>query len=115
MEFPHQGAAKPNQNPLLEKLQLHGFANQRAADEIALPGQADAAVLPHLADTSWIAVFPGFRRGLKTSLARFPAPCRHLHTQGRVRTDMVIFVTVSVQPALPTLPFRFRSLPQGCF
>jgi hypothetical protein len=79
IELADQGATKPDSDSVFEDLQLDVFPNEGAADEIALPLHAHAAVFPHLANMRRIRILPQFVVLLENTRARLPTPCRHIH------------------------------------
>jgi hypothetical protein len=69
-----EGAAEPDQDSIIEKLELHFFTDQGTADKVALTLHADTAIFPYETNMIRVRVFPGsgLLRGFRCSAPPFP-------------------------------------------
>ena len=106
IEFTNRGVAEVHHHAVFGVDQLNVVPDKCPADEVASAAQPNAAVLPHQPDVLRVIIVPRPRNWLECAETRRPVLGWNIHVQCLVRTHMIVFLAMCVEPRLPALPGR---------
>src|SRR5712692_1789912 len=104
IEFPDEGVAVINLDSRFQANELHPVAGQGLADVPVAAIDVQFARTVHLADPGSSRILPAWRMRIVAPLTGPPATRRSLHRQRFMRSNVVVFETILIQPPLRVRP-----------